>query len=219
MNKLGMVAVLVLLSATGSAATSGVISETHGFEFPLSPNSLSLAFSQFDDHDGMCILHRVTLDLVATESARVTGENDSSISGNVTVNLSGFVTGTGAGLSTTCLMSSSAGPVFLAESDGVFGSGPDYHDFGTISDSNSDSDSLASGLEAFIGSELIYIDIFGTGGFVLSGVTDSTLTVSDFRAFGYATITYEYECIPEPAALFLLGAGAMGLIVRSRGRA
>jgi len=218
MNRLGLLAAWVLLLAAG-VATAGTMSESHDFEFPLSPNSVSLSFSQFDDNNGMCILQSVTLELEATESARITGENDSSISGNVAVNLSGFLTGNGAGLSTTCLISSSAGPAFLAESDGVPGSGPDFHDFGTLSNSGADSDSLTSGLDAFIGSELIYIDIFGSGGFMLSGVTDSTLSVSDFGAFGQATITYEYECIPEPATLALLAAGALGLAMRRRRRA
>jgi len=218
-SKLGIFVGLMFLLMTAFAARAGIIHETHEFDFPLSPNSATLSFEQFDDHGGLCTLQSVTLYLEATEEANVASENNSAIPGLVTLQLTGFLTGDGpAGLSTTVLMSVTEGPVSLDPSDGETGSGPDFHDFGLLTESGSDSHILTTGLGPFIGTGFIDIEIFGSGGFVLSGIADSRLTIAGFRAFGDATITYEYQCIPEPATLILLTAGGVGLILRRRRR-
>jgi hypothetical protein len=207
---------IVSVAAVPTASATISDSDTQNFSFPLSPGDETLSFAQFDDHGGLCDLEKVILELFAEETADITGENDSAIAGQMTVVLTAFVTGSGGGLTATALISQSAGPASVAASDGVPDSGPDFHDFGTLVGTGSDSQSLTSGLAPFIGAGTIDIVIHGEGGFVISGVTDSTLKVSDFGALGHATLTYEYSCIPEPATMLLAGVGLFALVLRLR---
>jgi hypothetical protein len=204
-----MFAVLFSLSVPTLALST---SQTLDFTFPLSPGSQVLSFNQFDESGG-CTLTKVTLTLNANEGAGITAENDSEIPGNMSVQLTGFVTGSGAGLSTSALISIIAGPVAVEPTDGVAGSGPDFHDFGFVSDSDTDSDFIPPGsLAPFIGAGTFDIDIDGQGGFAVSGVTDSTLIVSNFESWGDATVTYEYTCVPEPGTIIMMVLGGLGSV-------
>ena len=209
MKTIGVWTIMLSILVFSAPAMGLSITQTLPFDFPISPGSQTLAFNQFNMPT--FTLLSVTLELDASEAGNITAENDSTIAGNITVNMSGSVTGTGPNLSAIAVISQSAGPQAVAATDGVPGSGPDYYDFGYVSDSDSDSDTQNSNLAPFIGAGTIDIDIDGLGGWAFTGVTDATLQFSDFEAWGDATIIYEYTCIPEPATIGMVLVGALGM--------
>ncbi len=204
--------------ALSPAVQADVISQTQNYAFPLSPGSANLSFAQFDDQGGTRVLRSVELFLSALERARVTAENDSTIAGHMGINLTGFVTASGLGLSVAVPLSQSGGPVAVAASDGVSKSGADFHDFGLLTATGTDSDAETANLLPFIGAGSITLAVQGAGGFSVSGVTDSTLQVTDFGALGDARVVYTYDVVPEPATLTLLGLGACAVLWRRRVR-
>ena len=214
MKKIGALTVVLTVLVLGSPAMGlSHPPQTLTFSFD-NPGSQTLNFNQFDDNGGMYLLTKVTLDLTATQSANVTGENDSQSPGSLTATLGGTVTATGGGLLAIASLSTSDGPYAVTASDGTPGSGPDFHDFGYMSDSDSDTDILThppTNLSAFVGLGTIAIDIDGSGGFSISGVSDSSLVVTEFDNDGCATITYEYSVVPEPATIGMLVTGALGM--------
>lgn len=209
MKKLGIFTALAVMLVAAAPAMGLSISQTLPFEFPISPGDQTLAFDQF--YMPGCWLLSVTLELDAWEGGNITAENDSAIAGNITVTMSGWVTGTGPNLLATALLSQSEGPVAVAATDGTPESGPDYHDFGYVSDFDSDTDFQNTNLAPFIGTGTVDIDIDAQGGWAFEGVTDATLRMSEFEAWGDATIIYEYTCIPEPATIGMVVFGALGM--------
>lgn len=209
MKKLGMFAVLAVMLVAAAPAMGAPLTQTLPFQFPISPGSQTLAFDQFDMPG--CTLLSVTLILDAWEGGNITAENDSDIEGNITVSMSGWVTGAGPNLLATALLSQSVGPQWVDATDGVPESGLDFHDFGYVDDADSDSDFQSTNLAPYIGTGTIDIDIDAEGGWAFEGVTDATLRMSDFEAGGEATIIYEYTCIPEPATIGMMVFGALGM--------
>jgi len=214
MKKIGALTVVLTILVLGSPAMGlSLPPQTLTFDFD-NPGSQTLNFAQFDDNGGMYHLTKVTLDLNATQGANITGENDTDAEGSISANLVGQVSATGGGLSALALLSTSDGPYAVGGTDGVPGSGPDFYDFGFISDSGTDSDILTNpptNLSPFIGLGTIAIDIDGSGAFSISGVSNSTNVVTEFGNSGDATITYEYSVVPEPATIGMLAMGALGM--------
>ncbi len=151
------------------------------------------------------------LELDATIGANVTAENDGGSSGNMGVNLTGLAQATSGALSATAAVLQSAGPVAVAASDGIPGSGPDFNDFGLLSGSDSDSDTIFAALAAYVGNSTFATSVLGNGGFSVSGVSNSTIQVSNFGANGLVTVTYEFVPVPEPSSIALGVLGACGL--------
>ncbi len=195
-----------------SVAQAGTISYNNGFGFALSPGSQVVSLPQWDPSafPGQT-LASVELKVDATVGADVTAENDSVIGGNMGVDLTGLVGATSSGLSATAAVLQSAGPVAVSASDGNPGSGPDFVDFGSISGSDSDSDTIIAGLAPYIGAGNFNANVNGNGGFSVSGVSDSTIQVSNFATSGLVTVTYNFVPVPEPASVVLGTLGACGL--------
>lgn len=217
MVKRFVVGLVVLSLVMVGAAQGATVSFNDNFAFPLSPGLVTLSLPQFDP--GLGFLNSVTLSVDATIKADVTAENDSAIPGNMSVSLTGLVNvaETGANISTNAGIFTSTPSFPVAPSDGVPDSGPDFVDFGTISGSNSAMNTTGP-LAVFIGLGTLDYDVFGSGGFAVNGVTDSTLKVSLFGAEGLVTITYDYDIIPEPSSFVLAGLGLLGGVYALRRR-
>ena len=224
-----LAASLALSSLLGSAASAGIVVENVAFAFPLSPGSQPLSIPKFDTLGGTRTLTQVDLKISGSVEANVTAENDSVISGNMGVDLTGLLKASIPGpLSTTAIILQSAGPVAVSGTDGVPGSGPDFVDFGLVSGSDSSSTSTNSGLAAYIGPGFLAGTASGSGGFSVNGVTSSTIKLSGFQALGDVTVTYTYTdtpgVVPEPASvviwsvlgLSVVGAGWVRRRVRGR---
>lgn len=204
-----------------SPALAEVTSETQMFAFPLSPGNTTLNFARFDDMGGTRELCKVTIEFDGLIGAQITAENESTLPApNFAINLSGFLTidaGNPVVLSDFAAINQVAAQA-LAPSDGIIGSGPDYHDFGFISDSISGMDMTTDPMDfaQFMGAGTVPVAIFATAGFSASGTTDSRLVVSNLAASGMATISYEYKVVPAPSAMALMGLG--GLVATRRRR-
>ncbi|MDX9911873.1 MAG: PEP-CTERM sorting domain-containing protein [Phycisphaerales bacterium] len=202
-------------------AFADITSETQNFAFPLSPGDTTLQFARFDDMGGTRELCKVTISFEGLIGAQITAENESTLPApNFAINLTGFLTieaGNPAILSDFAAINQVASQA-LAPSDGVDGSGPDFHDFGFISDSIDGMDMTTDPADfaQFLGAGTVPVEIFATAGFSASGTTDSRLVVSDLGASGRATITYEYKVVPAPASVALMGLG--GLVATRRRR-
>jgi len=218
---LALAAGTIVAGAAFATPSTNTQVQSSSFSFPLSPGAATLSFDLFDPFAGVGpgkerILQKVKITIDATIGANVTAENDSSIGSDFfAVNLSGFVTMNFGGLNAAALINKTeVAPGGIAPSDGVPGSGPDFFDFGFISDTQSGMGmaELPADLSAFIGAGMINANVSGSGGFSVSGVTDSTLQISNFGASGTATIEYFYKIIPAPGAAGMLAvAGLVGV--------
>ncbi|MCP4593893.1 MAG: PEP-CTERM sorting domain-containing protein [bacterium] len=210
----GLVAVMALACCV-STASAATISFQNSFSFPLSPNSDTKSLSKFDDLGGTLTLTKVTLYIDALVGSSLTAENDSQLPAPLfQASLTGLVTATSPDLSVSAAMADNW-PISLAASNGLAGEGTDFHDFGYLSKSDTDSDQIATptDLSFYVGAGNFFdVDIDGTAGWGFSGTTDATLTVADLGAEGIVKVTYEY--VPEPTSLALLAAG--GLFLRRR---
>lgn len=207
---------LALVAGIAATSVAGVDTQTQNWAFPLSPNSQVLVFDKFDDGAGTKVLTKVEMLFNATMGANVTAENDSTLPApDFAVNLSGFVTVSFSSLNgfVGLVQSANAG---VAATDGIADSGPDFHDFGMLSDSDAGSDSTTSGLGGYYGPGTINATVFGSGGFSVSGTTDSTLHLTDFAGNGDVTIKYYWDPIPAPGAFGLAGLGMLAAARRRR---
>ena len=215
------VAIVFALFAIPALADVATPTQHETFDFGLSPGSDALTFDQFNMGPGYT-LTGVYMKFYIEIGADITGENDSAeiSSGLVDAAMSGNASATGLGLAANAVFNAAeTTPGPLAASDGTPGSGPDFYDFGFIGDDDTQSDSLNSGLGAFIGAGTFDITVNGSGGYVLTGVSDATLTISDFAAAGYVEIYYTYteNQVPEPTTIIMAGsclAGMVGIVRR-----
>ncbi|MCC7351022.1 MAG: choice-of-anchor E domain-containing protein [Phycisphaerales bacterium] len=209
----GFLAAGLILAPMASALQ---VSDTQPFNVQVPTSNQLVPVAQFDDMGGTRTLTSITLELNSTIGANTTGENDSNTSGSLTMNLSGNATADLFALSTASIVNTSAGPVSVAATDGITGSGPDFHNFGAVSGNDFDSDTIVSGFASFIGLGTIDVSVDANGGFNISGVSNSTLQVSNFNASGTVTVIYEYTQVPEPSALSLLALGGLAMLRRRR---
>lgn len=213
---IAVAALMVALAAHAAFANVMPTSEqsySADFNFALSPGSETLNLPKFDDHSGTWTLNYVTLTLNGAIYADITGENDSTISANMIASLTGLLKASTNGVSTTSVISMSSDPAAVTAKDGQPNGGPDFHNFGTLGNSDTSSTTKTSGLSAFIGTGTIPVLVNGLGGFSISGTTDSTLRTSNFHGLGDVVVTYGYT-VPEPVTVALLLAGALPMLRR-----
>ncbi len=195
-------------------------SQTLPFGGVLSPfGPINLTFDQFEEGPEK-ILKAVELKFTAQISANVTAENNNQQAApEFGVQLTGFVNvdvpaPAPGDLSGSVNLNQQASSGGVAGSDGVPGSGPDFFDFGLLSDSDMGGDVLNVGIDdvsAFLGNGTVDAEVFGQGGFTVTGASSAEIIVSNFQASGEVTIIYHYN-IPTPGAAGLLGlAGFVGL--------
>ncbi len=189
------------------------------WDFPLSPGKQTLQLPKFDTNDGLHVLKLVHLSWEGSMSANVTAENDSEIAApEFSVGLTGLVNldingGTVLGSLGFVRV---AGPVAVAASDGVPDMGPDFHDFGLVSDTDFDSTFEIPAAVWLAFPDTFDVQVTGSGGFAVSGSADSSIMVSNFRTSGEVCVTYYYNIIPTPGAFGLAGLTGLALLRRRR---
>ncbi len=211
MKKICLIAIFVMTIVSASALAAPVI-QTENYSFPLSPNQDTLTFDQFN-MPGFT-LTEVRLEIYTSISANVTCENDSVLAADIQLGMNGSAEATGGGLDVTASASYLSPVISLEATDGIGGSGPDYHDFGLVEAFKTKSDSLYLGfddLTPFIGASTIDVTVDGLGGHAVTGTTDYNLEVSNFAANGYVEIQYIYTQIPEPATIMLVASSLVGI--------
>ena len=213
MNIRKMVSVVgvAVLPWVGNAATMS-------FDAPFSPTTvpfgpLSLSLSQFNPSWGT--LMGVTLGIEATLQANITAENNTAKTVKATAWIIGDVGASGpSGLAPTIAYGSIVGgPIMLGPSESPVGGGADFTDFGSpLSSSGSESESTTNpgDFTPYLGTGTFNVDYTGDGGWMVTGVSDATVYVSDFQGWGKVTVTYEYM-VPEPSQ-FAVIAG-LGLVL------
>lgn len=216
-----LLALASLLAVASSASASFSSSEMQfgAWAFPLSPGMSVLTFNQFDDMGGTRVLKGVELNIEGDMGALITAENNSVIpANNFAVGLTGIVNvnvGPLAGnlgiLATSPIM-----PAAATDNAGVpNGSGPDFVNFGFISDTDSDSDFIGAS-PFWIGGGTIPGSVLGSGGFAAQGSADATINFVDFGTKGRVKLTYYFDVVPTPGATALLGLAGLVTIRRRR---
>ncbi len=204
--------------STALAANTFMEMQSQPYGFPLSPGNQTLFFNQFDDLGGTRVLKGVELQFSGSMQAQVTAENDSALLvNNFGVNMTGFmsVDVNGGLLNGSVGLFDSQGPVIAGASDGVPDSGPDFFNFGLLTDSGNDSDLIAPSA-AWIGGGTFPANIMGSGGFATSGTSDATIKFSDFGGSGNVKVIYYYDVVPTPGAAALFGFAGLAAFRRRR---
>ena len=216
MNRgLAATAALALFAGAAHANTEFSYQVGQNWAFPLSPGNTVVNLPQFDDLGGTRVLKEVCVEWFASVGAAATAENDSTIAApGFQLNLSGFVTVVGPEVNGFAGINEVRAQA-LAPSDGINGSGPDFHNFGLVTDDNG-ALVVTNNLAAFIGNGTVAYTINGSAGFSFSGTTDASLGITDLGASGFVEITYKYGVIPAPGAAALFGFAGLAVARRRR---
>jgi hypothetical protein len=215
----------VVLGVAGTASATLVYHQSQPFAGELSPfGPTNLTFNQLDPSTlGLqpgesIVITQVVLTIEGSISANVAAENDNlSPAPNFGVTLTGFAQATlgAANASFNILQAANSGGV--AGSDGVPESGPDYYNFGLLGDLGNDSAIILAGLGAYEGNGTFDATVLASGGFAVSGASNSSLYITDFTTEGSVSVDIYYKIIPTPGAMALFGLAGLTATRRRRG--
>ncbi len=210
-----MLRLLVVLSGVALGAWGAYIDlPAQAFSLGVGNGSeATVTFAPFDDLNGARRLAAVTLSLDAALSAAATAENLSANPNTLTLQLLGghVLASAPGGLAADAVFSFAPVAAAVAAADGTADSGPDYHDFGTVSaTAPTITATLTSNLDGFMGPDSAPVVLDAGGVFFVSGTADHTYT-TDVTATGSAALRYTYDLVPtpEPTGVLLLGLGAL----------
>lgn len=229
-SRIMVAAVACLCVSSAAMADSYMVMGSTSFESALQPPSM-VSVPKFDDMGGTLTLTGVLVEFCHDGSVDMAGDNDDPFDHGQQLFVQGqmirswSVVGP-AGLNSGATKIVNTGLIPLSPDDGDGGnndvfdsSGPDGHDFGTISYSTLTVSHPGEPLLAYTGA--------GTADFVFSpDVVSQTLNFAPYVPDAWqlevqnpvlnlkVKVTYEYT--PEPSTLSLLGLGALGLIRRKR---
>lgn len=208
-------AALAVLAGAAQADSEFMYTVSQNWAFPLSPGNTIVNLAQFDDMGGDWVLKEVCIEWSATVGAAATAENDSTLAApDFQLNLAGFVTVVGPEVNGFAGINEVRNQA-LAPSDGIAGSGPDFHNFGLVTDT-SGALIVTANLAPFIGNGTVAYTINGSAGFSFAGTTDATLGITDLGANGFVSITYKYSIIPAPGVAALFGFAGLAATRRRR---
>ena len=206
-----------LLTLTTAGAHAGVLTQSETYSFQLAPGGTTVTFEQFDELDGDRPLVGVEVSFRGTAQVDVTAENDAGVPApDVAAALLSTLSLDVADLALDLALERTIATGGLAASDGVPGSGPDFFDFGTISDSGEATAfvSAPGDIDTFAGTGTITADITGAGDWLVVGISEGTVIGQNFMASGDLAITYTF--VPAPAGATLLAVAALPLRRRRR---
>jgi hypothetical protein len=208
------------VTASAGAATSFTQNDT--FSFPLSPGSQNVSFDAFRSIAGWNSdwqLQSVELNFDITISGDVTAENDSALNApDFGLTLNGSATVQFDSLFGFAAINSVAASGPLSATDGVDGSGSDFFDFGTVSDSFLGSDSAVGSpaVDPFDVAGTIDAVVNANAAFGFTGTTDATLIVSNLAASGNLEVIYNYVVVPAPGTAMTMGVVGLAALRRRR---
>lgn len=208
-----------VVACAAGAASAGTQSFSTPFQFSVLQGSQVIALPQFN-LPGMT-LQSISFTMNATLRAKVIGENIGTSPATLTASLTGSIGALGPGVVALAdSLNFSSGAIPVTGTDGIFGSGTDSYNFGTIGVTQVVDSSPSVGLEVYSGSGGLPITINATGRYTLSSSNGNAyFAVQDFQALGSASITYTYAVIPTPGAAALCVAAGAASCVRRRRRA
>lgn len=214
-EEVAMLRLLVVLSGIALGAWGAFI-DLPAQDFSLGVGDgpeATLTFAPFDDLNGARRLAAVTLSLDAALGAAATAENLSDQPNTLTLRLlDGRVLASAPGsLAADAVFSFAPVAAAVAPADGTPGSGPDYHDFGTVSAAaGTVTAMLTSNLDGYLGPDPVPVILDAGGIFFVSGTADHTYT-TNVTATGSAAVRYTYDVVPtpEPSGVLLLWLGAL----------
>ena len=150
---------------------------------------------------------------------KAAAENNSTIpANNFAVGLTGIVNVTVGPLASSLgfLTTSPIMPAAATDNGGIpNGSGPDFVNFGLVSDADSDSDFIAAS-PFWVGGGTIGGSVTGSGGFAAQGSADATINFVDFGTKGRVKLTYFFDVIPTPGATALMAVAGLVSVRRRR---
>ncbi|MBX3356537.1 MAG: choice-of-anchor E domain-containing protein [Phycisphaeraceae bacterium] len=168
-----------------------------------------VALDKFDDNGGLHVLKSITFIYDVSMRASVIAE---SFAGPqvITVGVSGSTNASDG------LLFNLGGGIFETADSPVLNDG-DIYDFGTIKGIFLDSFSTANAIffPLYTGAGQTFdVNYSGTGIFGIVGGGNAILDIFDFEAEGTISVIYDYNVIPAPGALALVGLA--GLVARRR---
>jgi len=210
------------VAALATSASAATVTQNDTFSFPLSPGSDTITFDAFRSVAGWNAnwqLQEVQLNFDITISGDVTAENNSALAApgfGLTLNGSATVDFATLGGFAAINTVAASGPLGATDNGGTpNGSGPDFFDFGNVSDSfMGDDDTTSVAPYDVVGTIDAIINANAAFGF--TGTTDATLDVANLMASGNVEIVYIYDVIPTPGAVSLAGLAGLAALRRRR---